>query len=1212
MGTGLGLIPDRPVKHGDDRLGHDEVANELARIALSVDLPANIALYGRWGAGKSSIANALEAIVEADDNASWVRYDAFKWSGEAFHRHFLKQAADQLGESFDPDDVYGAKSTNVLDFSLKDVGRTLASSLAFVAAMAVLLAAMFLVGQLVADRWQSELVQRVAGSVLAPVTLLGAGFLIVKTLLASSIDTLKVTRTVSAPSSGEQFEQEFEKLIGPATKGNRRVVVFIDELDRCAAADVVETLDAIRTFLDVPGCVCIVAADKQALETALSVAVAQETPQDTTNPYYSTGGAYLDKVFAYQVSLPPPLNRRLTSLASELVRSSGGIWDDVEDPDRIVSVLVPTHVTSPRRVKALLNAYAVAYRLMERKVAGGVVEGPPASREVELAKLVCLQIEFPLFSRELATDHLLPAVMLDLAKERTTNTQLRRERTARRFLDADLAVDVDISRPRAGTGDDTTPATAEDETDADTVDAADSPEEERAPESDDVRLVDQLVAYLRKTRHIDDPRPDLIHLEAMGATHGLDPKFARELQDLAVDLSDQLVTHVEGLSEDERARAVLMLADSLRDAVGLDVDNLLSSILRLLGLWRADALGPIADRVTDRVASELNRVDITGDDRAGALVLGIASSRSARKRLLDEALGDYDALATPQLGRLVVEHLDPLMGTGHEKQAAYALAARLTDPTTAEHAAECLVSLSAERASRIARLAADEIHDRLAGDEPDDDETGGDEEAARRATAYGETVAALEADEDTLRALVLPLLRLDTEAARTAVEPVLPRLGRTDDARFAELLLSQTTPRLRQTAWIEAVDWTAGLDLDQRVRTLIRTLWARTTKADPSRRANAENREALAKAVREAGIDLRGPDNVPAALTDIDPPSDEDEAKSIARRVDAARELVDVGLLGAEATAEALRPTVLAWVRSAPAANNPQHLTALRERLRTQTPHMLPVVEFVCGAAAGTAEIVTALTDDFGGDADVRDRLIAHALAPVEGSVVTDEVTPERVSDALEAQGPRAHELVADWIRLGRPTATQITSALDGHDLTRGGRIGAVADALGQWSNGADPEDVAALVGWVASDSDLSDWLYQVHDLEHMDGNALADRLVEAWGAVGNNQDRRRVLDVWFWAQTALEGQRKRLIDVVFLDYLKTAKNNKTAASWAAAFAPLVAQPPYGTLTKLRDAVKPLAASAGRDAVRIAYENAGVLEPKERPKKRRGFGGRKR
>lgn len=1210
MAERLGLIPDRPAPYGDDLLGHEEIAEELAGIALTVGLPANIALYGRWGAGKSSVANALEEIIQRNEKASWVRYDAFKWSGEAFHRHFLIQVSDQLDAAIDPDDVYGEKSSTVLDFSLKDVGRTLATSVVFVALMAGLLAAMFLVGHLITEQLESDIVRRLAGAVLAPVTLLAAGALIVKTLLAASIDTLKVSRTVSAPSSGEQFEREFETLISPMVENGRRVVVFIDELDRCAPADVVETLDAIRTFLDVPGCVCIVAADKQALETALSVAVAQQTPRDTTNPYYSTGGAYLDKVFAYQVSLPPPLNRRLTSLASELVRSSGGVWEEVEDRDRIVSVLVPTHVASPRRVKALLNAYAVAYMLMKRKVAAGVVEGPTAAREVELAKLVCLQIEFPLFARELANDHLLPATMLELAEERTTNTRLRREQTAWRFLDADLDVGVDISRSHDGvireqaqTGsptlvDDGGPDRAEAES-----------EDHEGPATDEVRLVDQLVAYLRKTRHVEDPRPDLIHLEAMGATHGLDPKLARELQDLAVDLSDQLVARVKELAENERANAVLMLADSLRDAVGLDTDNFLSSILRLLGLWRAGTLGPIADRITDHVASELHRVEIAGEDRAGALVLGIASTRPSRKRLLDEAFSDPDALAEAPLGTLVVAHLDALAGTMYEKPAAHALAARLTDPDTAEQAAQSLVSLPVENSTRIALFAAADIADQLAGqDDEGDDEgnDGGEEKKAerdRRIATYGEMISALDAHEPTLRALVLPLLRLDIEAARNAIEPLLPRLGNSDDQDFTDQLLSAALPRLRQAAWIEAVDWAAGLNLDSHVRKLVQRLWARSIQPKIDRAANAETREALAKAARQAGIDLTGPDDVPAELAEAEVPSEEDDAKAIVQRLNAAQEFIGAGLLGSEATAAALRPTVLGWIRTAPATNIPQQPVVVRERLRAQSPYMQRAVAFVADSPDATTEIVAALNDDCYADDDVRIRLLVHALAGSPGREVVDEVTPERVAEVLQAHGPRAHELVADWISLGLPTAAQIRSAVDSQGLLRGDRVGSIADALRRWSSESEADEVAAFAGWVAADCSLSEWVYHVCDPSAADPEILATLLVAAWGSTSNNADRRRVLDVWSWAKDILLAQRKTLVEDIFLGYLDTASTNQQAASWVTMFAPLVAQPPYGTLTRLREALKPFVSAENGARVREAYENAGIIEPGKRKKR---------
>jgi KAP family P-loop domain len=134
--------------------------------------------------------------------------------------------------------------------------------------------------------------------------------------------------------------------------------VFVDELDRCSPMEVASTLETIKTFLEVERCVFIVAADHQVLEQALRKKARQQTPTDPTNPYYSAGSSYLDKIFQYQYQLPPLKPRRLTDFALELVRDRGGVWQRVENLPEAVSVLIPTHVTSPRRVKVLLNSFA--------------------------------------------------------------------------------------------------------------------------------------------------------------------------------------------------------------------------------------------------------------------------------------------------------------------------------------------------------------------------------------------------------------------------------------------------------------------------------------------------------------------------------------------------------------------------------------------------------------------------------------------------------------------------------------------------------------------------------------------------------------------------------------------------------------------------------------------------------------------------------------
>ena len=149
-----------------------------------------------------------------------------------------------------------------------------------------------------------------------------------------------------------------------------------------------------------PGCIFIVAADLQVLEQALRKKARQETPSDPSNPYYSTGSSYLDKIFQYQLSLPPLQSRQLTSFALDLVAGREGCWQRAENLPEVVSVLIASHVTSPRRVKVLLNSYAMTYRLAERRERDGLLAANLASRASEVAKLVCLRCEFPLFAAE--------------------------------------------------------------------------------------------------------------------------------------------------------------------------------------------------------------------------------------------------------------------------------------------------------------------------------------------------------------------------------------------------------------------------------------------------------------------------------------------------------------------------------------------------------------------------------------------------------------------------------------------------------------------------------------------------------------------------------------------------------------------------------------------------------------------------------------------
>jgi hypothetical protein len=81
-----------------------------------------------------------------------------------------------------------------------------------------------------------------------------------------------------------------------------RVVVYIDDLDRCPPQKVVEVLSAINLLLDIPNFVVVVGVDSRWLFRSLEVRFA-ELMTDAAAPV--SPQQYLEKIFQYSIVLPP-------------------------------------------------------------------------------------------------------------------------------------------------------------------------------------------------------------------------------------------------------------------------------------------------------------------------------------------------------------------------------------------------------------------------------------------------------------------------------------------------------------------------------------------------------------------------------------------------------------------------------------------------------------------------------------------------------------------------------------------------------------------------------------------------------------------------------------------------------------------------------------------------------------------------------------------
>ena len=514
------LVPDeplrgtskRPIADGEDLLRHRVIARKVAELATSSNGKVNIALFGPWGSGKSSFNGLLaEELAAIDPNAHHITFDAWKNAGQGFRTNFLSELAQQIPKADRNISDQLFQATTRVTFPL--VGKFSGKKWVIAAAVIGILTGLFVVLPLLWTILQNA-VHPVAdfGAALRANMAAWAGFAAGSTLLlvviAGLIELSKVTVTKSAPSHVAQFGALFDKLLNTDKKG--RYVVFIDELDRCGEEDVMTTLEGLRTFLGHDRCVFVVAFDRDAIATTIAKRMNHNVPTQPSSPYYRTSGEYLDKIFQFQMSLPPQPPHTFRRYALSLVVERGGVWEAVRTHragllDRVVTVLSPMHLASPRRTKVLLNDFAVNARVYESLGFDWL------DRAEEIAVLTVLQTEFP-------------NLMADIERAPSLMRFLYRREGPQRpeLVDLLSRYQTPDERPDLGVAD----AEKTDEIHLDRI-VGDGDEDFVARE-----LQANLSRYLRRLREMDVPEPkaDLVMMHSDGALlHFEDPGVYHEV-----------------------------------------------------------------------------------------------------------------------------------------------------------------------------------------------------------------------------------------------------------------------------------------------------------------------------------------------------------------------------------------------------------------------------------------------------------------------------------------------------------------------------------------------------------------------------------------------------------------------------------------------------------------------------------------------------------
>ena len=271
-----------------DLLYYQAVARTVVRVvAEDSDEPLSVGVHGDWGAGKSSVLMMVEEAFEGRERILCVRFNGWLFQGfEDAKAVLIETVVDELLRK-------RPKHRKLADQAEKVLRR--------VDWMKVARKASAYGISLATGIPHPETIKDLGAAARAVLAKGGEGATAenLATLVGGSNDFLREVEEDSAPEQMHAFRAEFEELLQRADID--RLVVLVDDLDRCLPEIAIETLEAIRLFLFVPRAAFVIAADEGMIEYA----VRQHFPDlpVTTGPA-TYARNYLEKLIQVPFRLP--------------------------------------------------------------------------------------------------------------------------------------------------------------------------------------------------------------------------------------------------------------------------------------------------------------------------------------------------------------------------------------------------------------------------------------------------------------------------------------------------------------------------------------------------------------------------------------------------------------------------------------------------------------------------------------------------------------------------------------------------------------------------------------------------------------------------------------------------------------------------------------------------------------------------------------------
>jgi len=424
-----------------DNLRFSDFRPALRRILLEAQTPLTVGVFGPWGSGKTSLLRMLWMDIEEMGLPSirTVWFTAWKYDRhEALWRAFILRVLDGLyprksgegpreararippEELTDPQQkeqvdhldrlvrsVYGAVEWEELGrwvFEWSKAGKELAKLPAFL----ILLAA------------GAEKAAEALG--IAPD-------------LAELVQREAQAHRLEHLASMEQFEEAFRNVLRLVLGAEGRLIVFVDDLDRCLPEKAVEVLEAIKLFLETPGTVFALGMDQEVVKRGIEARYAaffRPAKGEEREELPISGDAYLQKIVQIPFFLPPLVE---SDMESFIHSQEEGTSDDARLTETTRAVFAHGVLPNPRQAKRALNIFHLLREVALAREGRPRDQGGIPSGGVSwplLAKTVLIQTQWPELYREWRQVHTLVRTLEEeYARRPSTEDEALRGLTAR-------------------------------------------------------------------------------------------------------------------------------------------------------------------------------------------------------------------------------------------------------------------------------------------------------------------------------------------------------------------------------------------------------------------------------------------------------------------------------------------------------------------------------------------------------------------------------------------------------------------------------------------------------------------------------------------------------------------------------------------------------------------------------------------------------------